>query len=130
LIVKNHQESVRNCWIVDHGILSRGLMRGLGELKQFVIGRARCNQSVYFALEQSQTGGRKRIYGEKCRMDQLRTKFPDRLQKQKMTLRVWGKQHGGEVLSAEILLRGVWRERAQVARIIIIVVPGLPLAPW
>jgi hypothetical protein len=81
-------EGVRNCWIVDRGILCRGLMRGLGELKQFVIGRARCNQVIYFAPEQTKTGGRKRIYGEKCRIDQLRAKFFDRLRKQKMTLRL------------------------------------------
>ena len=123
-------EGIKNCWIVDRGILSRGVMRGLGELKQFVIGRLRCNQVVYFAPEQSKTGGRQRIYGEKCRSDQLRMQFPDRLRKQKMTLRVWGKQHKVEVLSAEILVRGVWRGRAQVARIIIIVVPDLPLEPW
>jgi hypothetical protein len=43
---------------------------------------------------------------------------------------VWGKQRKVEVLSAEVLLRGVWRGRAQAARIIIIVVPGLPLEPW
>lgn len=123
-------EGVKNCWIVDRGILCRGLLRGLGELKQFVIGRARRNQNVYFAPLQTKTGGRQRIYGEKCRVDELLKRFPDRLRKQEMTLRVWGKQHKVEVYSAEILLRGVWRGRAQVARIIIIVVPGLPLEPW
>lgn len=123
-------EGIRNCWIVDRGILCRGLLRGLGELKQFVIGRMRRNQVVYFAPEQSKTGGRQRIYGEKSRVDQLRTQFPDRLRRQEMTLRVWGKLHKVEVLSAEILMRGVWRGRAQVARIIMIVVPDLPLEPW
>jgi hypothetical protein len=123
-------EGVRNCWIVDRGILCRGLLRGLGELKQFAIGRMRRNQVVYFAPEQSQTGGRQRIYGEKCRVDELLKRFPDQLRKQEMKLRVWGKQHKVGVYSAEILMRGVWRGRAQVARIIIIVVPGLPLEPW
>ncbi|MGH9856156.1 MAG: transposase, partial [Blastocatellia bacterium] len=123
-------EGLKNCWIVDRGILSRGLLRGLGELKQFVIGRMRRNQNVYFAPSQTKTGGRQRIYGEKCRVDELRQRFPERLRKQAMTLRVWGKQHKVEVYSAEILMRGVWRGRAEVARIIIIVVPGLPLEPW
>jgi len=121
---------LKNCWLVDRGILCRGLLRGLGELKQFVIGRMRRNQNVYFAPEETKTGGRWRIYGEKCRVDELRQRFPDRLRKQQMTLRVWGKQHKVEVYSVEILLRGVWRGRAQAARIIIIVVPGLPLEPW
>ena len=120
----------RNCWIVDRGIVCRGLLRGLGELNQFLIGRMRRNQNLYFAPEQTKTGGRKRIYGEKCRVDELRQRFPERLRKQAMKLRVWGKQHKVEVYSAEILLCGVWRGRAQVVRIIIIVVPGLPLEPW
>lgn len=123
-------EGLKNCWIVDRGILSRGLLRGLGELKQYVIGRARRNQVVYFAPEQAQTGGRQRIYGEKCRIDELRERFPERLRKQKMKLTVWGKRHQVEVYSAEILLRGVWRGRAHRVRIIIVVVPGLPLDPW
>lgn len=121
---------VRNCWIVDRGILSRGLLRGLCELKQFAIGRMRRSQNIYFAPEQTKTGGRQRVYGEKCRVDELRKRFPHRLRKQTMKLRVWGKVHKVEVYSAEILMRGVWRGRAQAARIIIIVVPGLPLEPW
>ena len=123
-------EGLKNCWIVDRGILCRGLLRGLGELKQFAIGRMRRNQNVYFAPSQTKTGGRQRIYGEKCRVEELLKRFPDRLRQQEMTLRVWGKQHQVEVYSAEILMRGVWRGRAQRARIIIIVVPGLPLEPW
>jgi hypothetical protein len=123
-------EAVKNCWIVDRGILCRRLLRGLDELKQFVIGRLRRNQVVYFAPEQTKTGGRARRYGEKCRVDELRRRFPDRLRKQAMKLKVWGKQQEVEVYSAEILLRGVWRGRALLARIIIIVVPGLPLEPW
>ncbi len=123
-------EGVKNCWIVDRGILSRKLFRGLGELNQYVIGRARRNQVVYFAPEQTKTGGRQRIYGEKCRVDELRKRFHGRLRKQEMKLTVWGKPHKVEVYSAEILLRGVWRGRAQRACVIIIVVPGLPLDPW
>jgi len=120
----------RHCWIVDRGLLCRALLRGLGAVQQFVIGRARRNQNVYFAPAQSKTGGRRRIYGAKCRLDELRQRFPECLRKQAMKLRVWGKQHQVEVYSAEILLRGVWRGRAQAARVIIIVVPGLPLEPW
>lgn len=120
----------RHCWIVDRGILCRRLLRGMGQIKQFVIGRMRRNQNVYFDPEQTKTGGRKRIYGEKCRVDELRKRFPHRLRKQKMKLRVWGKQHQVEVYSVEVLMRGVWRGRAQAARIIIIVVPGLALEPW
>lgn len=123
-------EGPRNCWIVDRGIVSRGLLRGLAELKQFLIGRLRRNQTVYFAPEQSKTGGRQRIYGEKCRVDELRKRFPERLRKQEMKLRVWGKPRTVEVYSAEVLVRGVWRGRAHPARVIIIVAPGLPLEPW
>ena len=118
----------RHCWIVDRGILCRRLLGGIGELKQFVIGRLRRNQNIYFASEQTKTRGRTHIYGEKCRVDELRKRFPDRLRKQKMKLRVWDKQHQVEVYSAEILVRGVWRGRAQAARIIIIVVPAWGLS--
>ena len=118
----------RHCWIVDRGILCRRLLGGIGELKQFVIGRLRRNQNIYFAPEQTKTRGRTHIYGEKCRVDELRKRFPDRLRKQKMKLRVWDKQHQVEVYSAEILVRGVWRGRAQAARIIIIVVPAWGLS--
>src|SRR5581483_908731 len=104
---------LKNCWIVDRGILCRGLLRGLGALKQFAIGRARRNQTIYFAPAQHKTGGRKRIYGEKCRVDELRQRFPERLRKQALKLRVWGQPHQVAVYSAEILLRGVWRGRAQ-----------------
>lgn len=47
-----------------------------------------------------------------------------------MQLRVWGKQHQVEGYCTEILLRGVWRGRAPDARVVIIVVPGLPFEPW
>ncbi len=122
--------ALKHCWIVDRGLLCRSLLRGLGALQQFVIGRARRNQNVYFAPAQSKTSGRRRIYGAKCRVDELLKRFPERLRKQTMKLRVWGQQHQVEVYSTEILLRGVWRGRAQAARVIIIVVPGLPLEPW
>jgi hypothetical protein len=113
---------VRNCWVVDRDILGRGSLRGLCELKHFAIGRMRRSQNSYFAPKQARTSGRQRVYGERCRVDELRKRFPHRLRKQTMKLRVWGKMHKVEVYSTEILLRGVWRERAQTARIIIIVV--------
>jgi len=121
---------IRHCWIVDRGILCRGLLRELGDLKQFALGRLRCNQVVYFAPAQTQTGGRHRIFGEKCRVDQLLHRFPDRLQSQQMKLRVWGKARTVEVYAVEVLLRGVFRGRALPARVIIIKVPDLPLKPW
>ena len=105
-------------------------MRELGDLKQFALGRLRCNQVVYFAPAQTQTGGRHRIFGEKCRVDQLLHRFPDRLQSQQMKLRVWGKARTVEVYAVEVLLRGVFRGRALPARVIIIKVPDLPLKPW
>jgi hypothetical protein len=121
---------IRHCWIVDRGILCRRLLREVGDLKQFALGRLRCNQVVYFAPTQRQTAGRHRIFGEKCRVDQLLARFPDRLQRQQMKLRVWGKERIVEVYAVEILLRGVFRGRALPARVIIIKVPDLPLKPW
>jgi hypothetical protein len=44
---------IRHCWIVDRGIISRGLCRELAELGQFVLGRMRSNQVVYFAPQES-----------------------------------------------------------------------------
>ena len=123
-------EAIRHCWIVDRGIISRGLCRELAELGQFVIGRMRCNQVVYFAPEETATGGRPRLYGEKFRVDQLLARFPDRLRRQKMKLRVYGQTRTVDVYSAEILLRGVWRGRAFPAHIIMVVVPELAIKPW
>jgi len=123
-------QAVLHCWIVDRGILSRRLCRDLYEMGQSVLGRMRCNQVVYFAPSQTQTGGRPRLYGEKCRLDQLREHFPERLRRQTMKLRVYGRTRTVEVYSAQILLRGVWRGRAFPARVILVVVPGLAVAPW
>src|SRR5262245_3960070 len=123
-------EGIRHYWIVDRGIISRGLCRQLAQLGQYVLGRMRCNQVVYFAPEESESGGRPRLYGEKCRVDQLLRCFPERLRRQTMKLRVYGQTRTVEVYSAEILLRGVWRGRAFPARIILLLVPGLAIKPW
>jgi hypothetical protein len=123
-------EGIRHCWIVDRGIISRSLCRELEELGEFVLGRMRSNQVVYFAPEETETGGRPRLYGEKCRVDQLLQRFLDRLRQHKMKLRVYGQTRTVDVYSAEILLRGVWRGRAFPARIIIVVVPELAIKPW
>jgi len=124
-------EGVRHCWIVDRGILSRGLVRELRALKQYVLGRVRCNQVVYFAPEQEETGGRKRIFGAKCRMDELRTRFGDRLRRHEMKLRVWGRERTVYVYETVVLLRGVERGQGVEARSLVITVPGLKkLKPW
>jgi hypothetical protein len=47
-----------------------------------------------------------------------------------MKLRVWGQERKVEVYSSEVLLRGVFKGRALPARIMIVVVPSLPLDPW
>jgi hypothetical protein len=123
--------SVRNVWVVDRGILSRNLMRSLGTEGHFVLGRARSNQVVYFAVRRQSKGrGRKRIYGRKCRLDKLITRFPERMSQQKMKLKVRGRQREVRVWSSEVLLRGVWKGRACPARVIVILVPGLKLKPW
>jgi hypothetical protein len=90
----------------------------------------RRNWVVYFAPEATKTGGRRRIYGAKCRVDKLRQFYHGRLRKQEMKLRVWGREHTAEVYSVEVLLRGVYRGRALPVRIMIVVVPSLPLKPW
>jgi hypothetical protein len=126
---------VRHVWLVDRGILSRPLLRALGELGHFALGRVRCNQVVYFApgpetLAQGTPARRPRIYGFECRVDQLRSRCAERLRTQKMGLWVRGRQRIVNVWDAEVLLRGVWCGRAQAARVIIITVPGLKLKPW
>ena len=121
---------VRHCWVVDRGIVCRHLCRALDELQQGLLGRLRCNQVVYFLPPPSPTGGRPRLFGDKCRVDQLRERYPGRLRRQEMKLRVGGQRHTVEVSDLEILLRGVWRGRARPARIMIVVVPGLELKPW
>jgi hypothetical protein len=122
---------VRHVWIVDRGILSRTLLRALGPLGQFALGRLRSNQVVYFAPCRQPRKGRKRIYGRKCRVDELLRKFPERLRVQGVKLRVQGKERAVEISDAEVLLRGLRAGHACRARVLIVVVPGLPkLKPW
>jgi hypothetical protein len=126
---------VRHVWLVDRGILSRPLLRALGTLGHAVVGRVRCNQVVYFAppgetLPPATRKRRPRVYGPKCRMDQLRTHGGDRRREQKMIFRVYGRERMVRVWDAVVLVRGVWRGRALPARVIILVVPGLKLKPW
>jgi hypothetical protein len=124
-------KGVRHVWLVDRGILSRTLIRELAAEHQYVLGRARANQVVYFAPRRQRRGrGRKRLFGAKCRLDQLLNRFPERLQQQAMKLLVRGKERRVEVHSAEVQLRGVWPGRVCAARVIIVVVPGLKLKPW
>src|SRR5438309_3132150 len=84
---------VRHCWVVDRGIVCRHLCRALDELQQGLLGRLRCNQVVYFLPPPSPTGGRPRLFGDKCRVDQLRERYPGRLRRQEMKLRVGGQRH-------------------------------------
>ena len=121
---------VRHIWLVDRGILSRTLIRQLSAEGQFVLGRARANQVVYFAPRRQPRRGRKRLYGQKCRLDQLLRRFPGRLQTQTMKFSVRGKERHVEVHSAEVQLRGVWSGHVCAARVLIVVVPGLKMKPW
>lgn len=122
---------IRHVWIVDRGIISRPLLRALDALGQFSLGRLKANQVVYFAPRRQPKKGRKKHYGQKCRVDQLVKKFPQRLSKQCASLTVQGKERKIEIYDAEILLRGVHKGRACRARILVIVVPELKkLAPW
>lgn len=121
---------VRHVWLVDRGILSRTLIRRLSAERQFVLGRARSNQVVYFAPRRQPRRGRKRLYGQKCRLDQLLKRFPQRLQQQPMKLFVRGKERSVQVHSAAVQLRGVWPGQACATRVIIVEVPGLKMKPW
>jgi Transposase DDE domain len=122
---------IRHVWLVDRGILSRTLLRALAELEQFALGRVRANQVVYFAPRRQPKHGRKRIYGQKCRVDQLRRKFPGRLRAQCCKLRVQGQERVVEIYDAEVFLRGVWAGRPCPVRMLVVVVPELKkLKPW
>lgn len=124
-------EGIRHVWIVDRGIISRPLLRALEAISQFALGRVKTNQVVYFAPRRQPKKGRKRIYGQKCRVDQLLRRFPDRLRKQRGDLHVQGKERKIKIYDAEVLLRGVHGGRALRARVIIVIVPGLKkLKPW
>jgi hypothetical protein len=122
---------IRHVWIVDRGILSRTLLRALSAFEHFALGRVRSNQVVYFAPRRQPRRGRKKIYGQKCRVDQLLRRFPERLRAQGIKLRVQGKERVVEIYDAEVLLRGVQAARPYPVRILIVVVPELPeLKPW
>ena len=124
-------EGVRHVWVGDRGLISRPLLRAIGGLGQFVLGRVRCNQVVYFApLRQSARRRRPKLFGQKCRVDKVLKRFPQRLGPQKMRLRIRGKERTVQVFDSEVLLRGVWAGRAWPARVIVVVVPGLKLKPW
>lgn len=123
--------SIRHVWIVDRGIISRPLLRALEALGQFALGRLKANQIVYFAPRRQPRQGRKKTYGQKCRVDQLVKRFPERLRKQSGKLQVRGKQRKIEIYDAEILLRGVHRGRPCQARVLVVIVPELKkLKPW
>jgi hypothetical protein len=124
-------ESIRHVWVVVRGIISRPLLRALEVIFQFALGRMKSNQVVYFAPRRQPKKGRKKIYGRKCRVDQLVKRFPERLRKQRGQLHVQGKERKIEIHDAEVLLRGVHKGRALKARVIIVIVPGLKkLKPW
>lgn len=121
---------VRHVWVVDRGILSRPCVRAITALNQFVLGRVRSNQVIYFAPRRQSKKGRPRTFGQKCRVDRLAHRFPQWLREARMVLRVRGKERIVRVCDAEVLLRAVFRARACRARVIIIQVPGLKLKPW
>jgi len=124
-------EGPRHVWVVDRGIISRPLLRALDKLGQFALGRVRTNQVIYFAPRRQPKRGRKKLYGRKCRVDHLLKRFPERLRRQSDSLRVKGKDRRVEIYDAEIMLRGVWKGRACLARMIVVIVPGLKkLKPW
>ncbi len=124
-------EQARHVWIVDRGLLTRPLLRSLGKQGQFALGRIKCNQVVYFTPRRQHRGrGRPKTYGARCRVDQLRKRYDERLLHQKMKLAVAGRQREVEVSSGEVLLRGVKAQDAQAVRVIIVSVPGSKLQPW
>jgi hypothetical protein len=124
-------EPVRHVWVVDRGLLSRPLLRALGEQHQFALGRIKRNQVIYFMPRRQHRGrGRRKTYGARCRVDQLRKRYGERLQGQQMKLRVAGRERQVEVTSAQMLLRGVSAKAAQAVQVIIVSVPGSKLQPW
>jgi hypothetical protein len=121
---------VRHVWVVDRGLLSRPCLRALRRQGQFALGRARCNQVVYFAPRRQPRRGRPRTYGAQCRVDKLRGRFPERLRQQRMRLRVQGRERMAHVASAAVLLRGVVAGRPLPARVIVVTVERSKLKPW
>lgn len=123
--------SVRHVWLTDSGILSRPLLRVLCAQEQFALGRLRCNQRVYFAPRRYAPHRRRpRVFGQSCGVNQLLTRFRQRLHQHHTVLRVRGRERAVVVSEAAILLRGVWPGRALPARVVIVTVPGLSLTPW
>src|SRR5262249_12701154 len=123
--------NVRHLWLTDSGILSRPLLRALGAQQHFALGRLRCNQRLYFApRRRSPHQRRPRLFGQSCRLDQLLTHFPQPLRQHQTALPLRGRDRAAVVRAADILLRGVWPQRALPARVVIVTVPGLSLAPW
>lgn len=88
---------IRHVWIVDRGIISRPLLRALEAIGQFALGRVRTNQVVYFEPRRQPKKGRKKIYGQRCRVDRLVKALPDRLRKQCGKLYVQGKERKVEI---------------------------------
>ncbi|MBA3767661.1 MAG: hypothetical protein H0W99_11870 [Acidobacteria bacterium] len=122
---------VRHVWVVDRGLLSRPLLRALCRQGQFALGRARCNQVVYFAPRRQHKGrGRKKTYGVKCRVDKLVARFPERLRHERMKLHVQGREREVRVAAAEVSLRGVLAGQPLAARVIVVEVPRSKLKPW
>jgi hypothetical protein len=102
---------VRHVWVVDRGIVSRPLVQSLERLDQYVLGRVRSNQVFYFAPRRQPRRGRRRSYGQKCRVDKLIKRFPERLHHQTALLKVRGKARTVRIYDAEMLWRGVWHDR-------------------
>ena len=122
---------VRHVWVVDRGIASRPLVRSLDRIGRYVLGRVRSNQVFYFAPRRQPKLGRARSYGQKCRVDRLVKRFPERLRCQTATLKVRGRERTVRIYDAEMLWRGVWSDRPCPVRLIIVVVPSLKtLRPW
>jgi Transposase DDE domain len=121
---------VRHVWVVDRGIVSRPLVQSLERLDQYVLGRVRSNQVFYFAPRRQPRRGRHRSYGQKCRVDKLIKRFPERLHHQTALLKVRGKARTVRIYDAEMLWRGVWHDHPCPVRLIIVLVPGLRLKPW
>jgi len=122
---------VRHGWVVDRGLASRPLVQSLDRLGQYILGRVRANQVFYFAPRRQPCRGRPRSYGQKCRVDKLIKRFPERLCSQMATLKVRGKERTVRLYDAQMLWRGVWHDRPCPVRLIVVVVPTLKrLKPW
>jgi hypothetical protein len=119
---------VGHVWIVARGLLTRPLLRAGARHGQFALGRAKCNQVVYFAPRRQARRGRKKAYGVKCRVDKL-LRFTKRLRHQQMKLWVGGHERTVRVADAEVLLRGVWASRPLEVRVIIVTVGRSQLKP-